>query len=339
MASIAAYFALGAFPILALLTPEPVQLRWGIKHAKLKVPLPPLPPELRERSEQNDRRYLRFLQIGLLCTCIYLLMRRYSVPATTVGLHLQGWPSFILVRVAAGLTYLTYLAFLSRVPRWLGAGPAPDRPLDYLSRGSPVLWVVLFLVGCFGEEYWRAFCLVSLEQRGHGAAFAVLATSVAFGLAHYGARQSTVEVGRMFGHATFGALLAVVFLWSGSIVPNYTGHLLVNLVALYRARKLGAGLAVPAPAAGPTPSRPCCGARGMVTCPVCGWKMRRGDIRRERFACPGCKERLRLEESRNVGLIMVGSGLVALLISFVAGVQGYAFLWCSAILRFEPCFM
>jgi len=75
----------------------------------------------------------------------------------------------------------------------------------------------------------------------------------------------------------------------------------------------------------------------MVTCPICDWKMRRGDIRRGRFACPGCKERLRVQESREGGLMMVGSGLMAILIPYLAGAQGYDFLW-EAIIVFLVVF-
>jgi hypothetical protein len=54
----------------------------------------------------------------------------------------------------------------------------------------------------------------------------------------------------------------------------------------------------------------------MIKCPVCGWKMQRGDLKHRRFACPGCKERLRWHEPQNTGTVMLGSALVAILISY-----------------------
>ena len=75
----------------------------------------------------------------------------------------------------------------------------------------------------------------------------------------------------------------------------------------------------------------------MVTCPVCGWKMRRDDIRRGGFACPGCKERLRVKESREGSLVMVVSGVVGILIPYLAGAQGYVFLW-EAVIAFLVIF-
>ena len=75
----------------------------------------------------------------------------------------------------------------------------------------------------------------------------------------------------------------------------------------------------------------------MASCPVCGWEIGWGDLRRERFTCPGCKERLRLEESDTDILVVGGSAMLALLISYVAGVQGYDYLWSSVILYFVIC--
>jgi hypothetical protein len=65
-------------------------------------------------------------------------------------------------------------------------------------------------------------------------------------------------------------------------------------------------------------------------CPVCGWQMRKGDLRRGIFACPGCKATLRFEEGHETGLVMVGSGLLALIVTYKGGAQGYAFLLYAA---------
>jgi hypothetical protein len=75
----------------------------------------------------------------------------------------------------------------------------------------------------------------------------------------------------------------------------------------------------------------------MVTCPVCGRQMRKGDLRLESFACPKCKTKLRLEESHETGLLVVGSVLLALLVTYLAGAQGYAFLLCAYVLSFVIC--
>ena len=62
----------------------------------------------------------------------------------------------------------------------------------------------------------------------------------------------------------------------------------------------------------------------MLTCPVCGWEMRRGEIRRDGFACPGCKERLLLSDPGWAIFVVVwGAYVLALLIPTEAGVRGY----------------
>ena len=70
----------------------------------------------------------------------------------------------------------------------------------------------------------------------------------------------------------------------------------------------------------------------MTSCPACGWQMRKGDLRLARFACPGCKTRLRLEEARHTGLDLLGGGLLALIVTYLAGAQGYAYLFYAGVL-------
>jgi|SRR5208337_1158237 len=72
----------------------------------------------------------------------------------------------------------------------------------------------------------------------------------------------------------------------------------------------------------------------MVTCPVCGLEIPRRDIRREGFACPKCKERLRLQAPGGHLLVMAGSAAMAVLIPYLVGAQGYDFLWYAIVLYF-----
>jgi len=72
----------------------------------------------------------------------------------------------------------------------------------------------------------------------------------------------------------------------------------------------------------------------MVTCPVCNWvwQLRREEIKRGSFACPGCNERLRLPEPEGAGTMIVGSALLAVLIPYLAGAEGYTFLLAAIII-------
>jgi membrane protease YdiL (CAAX protease family) len=210
----------------------------------LGVPLSPLPPELKERSERNYS-YLLFPTYALVCAYVWFLMRRYSVPPGAVGLHLHHWGRCLGLGVGAAGAYLAWNWFMgalaassARKAAALGRKPVPYQAPDHLARGSALFWILTDLVGCLAEEFWRAFCLVSLERLHHGATFALVATSLAFALAHYrGGQAVRLELAWLFAYAVFGGLFGVVFLWSRSIVSTYTGHLWINLVALYRARR------------------------------------------------------------------------------------------------------
>jgi len=342
-----AFAAVGVFPTLALFFwPEPVRIRWGYSHAKLRVPLPPLPPELAVRSERN-LRYVVLVQHALLAGSIGLLMRWYSVPPAALGIHHQRWAASLGLGVVVGLTYLAVL----EAARTASARADCDRlagQLDrFLARGSLRFWVPTQLLACFAEEFWRAFCLVEVMDVHRSAAFAVAVTSSAFALAHLrpGGRHASVEFGRCAAHAVFGVLLAVMFLWSASIVPSYAGHLLVNLVALYRARRRQAGSSATSPAVrgrAEVPDAPAAHAvpiRGkglstMVSCPACGWEMEAADLPRGSLACPACKARLRWPSPSGyqiVGTVAI-SVLLALVVPYRMGAHGNGLLWYALAL-------
>lgn len=241
MTTAGAFAGLAAFPLLVLFFwPEPVEIRWGYSHARLRVPLPPLPPELKVVSERNQR-YIMLVQYALLVGSVYLLMRRYSVPPAAVGLQSRQWGAWLGLGVAVGLARLALLEATRALSKRLDR--SHDEPVNelerYMAQGSLRFWVAAQLVICFAQEFWRAFCLAGLLDLRHSATFAVAITSLAFAAAHFRGRGSRapVEFGRFVGHTVSGVLFAIVFLWSGSIVATYTAHLLVNFVALYRARR------------------------------------------------------------------------------------------------------
>lgn len=239
MTSISAFLALAAFPVLGWLTPEPVSLQWGFRHGKLGVPAPPLPPGLKERSERNSR-CLRLLRYAVLSGFLFFLMRASSLQTSVVGLTLHHWPRFLLLGSGAGLVWVASTSFIGGIGghSWRRG---PRQLEDYFASGSLELWIFITLVGCFVEEYWRAFCLVGFEQVGYTPLFALLVTSFVFALAHYGGGARALEFGRLSGHATFGVLVALLFIWSHSIVATYSAHAVGNLIALCWARRAASG--------------------------------------------------------------------------------------------------
>jgi len=63
----------------------------------------------------------------------------------------------------------------------------------------------------------------------------------------------------------------------------------------------------------------------MLTCPLCGWEMWRGDLRPDGFRCPQCKERLRMH-SGSAWLAWLGSVSLAFLIPYLGGARGNTLL-------------
>jgi membrane protease YdiL (CAAX protease family) len=313
----------------------------------------------------RNHRYLLPVNGAILCTFIYVLMRRYSLPARVLGLHLHGLPIWLGLGVGIGVAYLTLTHpwAMRRV-----AGTSYEGP-EYLARGSAGLWVLINLVACFAEELWRAFCLVSLARLNHRAVFAVAITSLAFALAHYGGqRSSSFEIGNLLGYATSGVLFAVVFLWSGSIVATYTGHLLTNLVVLYRVRRakrteeregeVADGFAIskePSSEGSPTGnfSRPAWrlddGAEGnggqrvgrpwTLPCPACRREIARADVRSKgSFPCPYCGTPLETDKSLAIP-VELASLLLAGSISYLAGATGLMLALGTAFLGILICFV
>jgi hypothetical protein len=77
----------------------------------------------------------------------------------------------------------------------------------------------------------------------------------------------------------------------------------------------------------------------MLTCPLCGREIRRGDLRPDGFRCPRCKERLRLDVGRT-RLALLGTVFLAFLIPYLAGARGNTlleygvFLWLPFFLGY-----
>jgi hypothetical protein len=68
-----------------------------------------------------------------------------------------------------------------------------------------------------------------------------------------------------------------------------------------------------------------------LTCPACGFQMRKGLFRKEGFECPNCGTFLHLDE-RITYLVAVLSIALAVLIPYLAGLDGLTFFLASIVL-------
>ncbi len=221
VSSLTAYLGLAICPVAVHLIPNPVEFRWSFRHG-----LAPMPRDVAERAERIEHRRLFLIHV-LIAALVLLFMRQQRVAAQQVGLHLQRWKTQLAIGFAAGFSWnvLIGLAYIL---------PAARQSLlrHRFGKGPAAYWALLFLLGAFSEEFWRAFSLFALANTGHSALLSVVLTAVAFGAAHSG-----LGVFGALGAGFFGTAAALLFLWSRSLPATYLAHLIVDLGALYRVRR------------------------------------------------------------------------------------------------------
>ncbi len=239
MTSLTAYVALATHPAVSFLMPEPVSFCWAYRHGRMGSRIPPMPPELRQRSERNSR-YLSLVQDALLMAFVFYWMRRYSLPPTSIGLRLDRLGISVSAGVAGGLSMLGWGALVRRavgavVGRAVGRGALQSQELS--AHGRDWIRALRLFSGVFAEELWRALSIVCLEQTGHSVLSAVIISSIVFGVGHLqtGPRLAG-KLGLISGVGTGGAVFALLFVFSRSLVTPCAAHLVVNSVRLYATR-------------------------------------------------------------------------------------------------------
>ncbi len=218
-----------AIPALLAITPfNIVAFSWGFHHENQ-----PMPHGLALKSQKIDR-YAPYLKDGLFLLIVLSLAIHYSLPLSQIGLRLNGWQSNLLIGFLAGVLQAGFQRFVWKL---LGVqkGYRGDRRLF---QASGVQWVTSNLLSVSAEEFWMAFCLVTLGQTGHSTVTSVFLTAAVFGAAHFQYRLGALATG------LYGAVFASLFLWRGSLLPSYLMHYIGNVSALYWARR-ALGTSVP----------------------------------------------------------------------------------------------
>jgi membrane protease YdiL (CAAX protease family) len=216
------WIALGTLPVVFTQFPNPVGVWWFHK-MKGRAPMP---AGLLARARQAGRYSLFAMEALVFCVVLFL-SRWQGIRPEQIGLHLLQWRRNLALGCAAGLPWVaigvvtTYV--IPGVRQWLGR--------NYYQEGNLTFWISIFLLGAFVEEFWRAFCLLTLTKTGYSALVSTALTAVAFAAAHIPKR-----VGRVVGSGVFGAVAALLYLWTGSLVAPYAAHLTANFSALYWGR-------------------------------------------------------------------------------------------------------
>lgn len=222
MPRLTAYLALASFPLAYLLAFNPVRFFWGLHHGFETMPV-----QVRDKAESVDR-YLYFVLYALTAVFIVGLMLRNGIPAAHVGLRLDHWGRDVAIGVAAGVLLVL---LQSLIDGFLPKGAQP-KTTDRFQRRSAGLWMLVFFAAAFAEEFWIAFCLVSMMATGHSRTISVTVMAVVFGAVHLAYRLSGA-----LSVAVRGVISALLFIWLGSLIPMVLFHLMGDLGNLYWLRR------------------------------------------------------------------------------------------------------
>lgn len=184
-----------------------------------------MPIAVRDRAESADR-YWYFLVDAITVAFVIALMSRNSVPPASVGLRMEQWRSGLAIGMAAGIVVVLIQYLLVKFFPNATSGNATD----YLRRRSIALWMSVFSLGAFAEEFWIALCLVAMRMNGHSLGMAIAVTASVFGAVHLSYRFGALAV------AMKGAASGLIFIWCGSLIPMFLFHFMGNLGSLYWAR-------------------------------------------------------------------------------------------------------
>jgi len=253
--------ALLLFPVLYLLPLNLVRFRWGFERG-----LAPMPPEVQEKAEAADRIEF-FVKHAILLVVVVFLMRGSPISVHEVGLTADNWKPALAVGIVFSLFPLSVGKLLLR-------NMPPAKVLEESeSRGPLAAWCGLKTLGSFSNEFWRAFCIVSLIRLDLSAWVAVLIVAVV-----YGASNLQTSVARALGSATFGGAAGFLFLYTGSLLSPLTMVFVAAGAYLYQVRQ-----AIRHPE-----------SRYSSPCPVCGAIIRRSEVHKagDILACPSCGESL-----------------------------------------------
>ncbi|MGA7920495.1 MAG: CPBP family intramembrane glutamic endopeptidase [Candidatus Acidiferrales bacterium] len=103
--------------------------------------------------------------------------------------------------------------------------------------GSVILWVTVFVVGGFVEEYWRAFCVVALQQNGYTGIMANLLSAFAFLLAHLSGLSSRIRPGAAGPAMIMGLIFSGLFIWTGNLVAPCVASIIDFTMNYFQVRR------------------------------------------------------------------------------------------------------
>lgn len=169
-----------------------------------------LPNEAKAKVEREGRPLI-LVRFAILLLVLRILVGSSFWHIVPIASHSRPW----LVILGSGFGFGIVLLGIRRAIALLWPPAAANSV--YFLHGSSSLWIAIFIVGAFVEEFWRALCISGVQQNGGSALLAGLLTAVAFGIAHVSGLPSRVLPGGTSAEMLIGFGLGAVFLWSNNL--------------------------------------------------------------------------------------------------------------------------
>jgi len=174
---------------------------------------------------------------ALVALVLYFVWRN-SEPYGRIGWRRRDLPSEVAIGFALVVPFVLFQGMLAVILRAFGLLDGGPRTAPFaLPAGGPELafGVILVAIVAVAEEtVFRGYLLLRLRSLTGGTVAAVVISSVIFALGHgYQGAAGAIAVG------IIGALLAVIYLWRGSIVAPVVLHFVQNFTGIVLAPLLG----------------------------------------------------------------------------------------------------
>ena len=169
-----------------------------------------LPPEAKAKIEREGRPLI-LVRFAILLLVLRILAGKSFWHIVPIASHSRSW----FVILGSGFGFGIALLGIRRAISLLW--PPAAATSEYFLHGSSSLWIAIFIVGAFVEEFWRALCISAMQQNGGSALLAGLLTAIAFGIAHVSGLPSRVLPGGTNAEMLIGFGLGAVFLWSNNL--------------------------------------------------------------------------------------------------------------------------
>jgi CAAX protease family protein len=222
------FMALVAPIAVLILVPNPVEFWWGYKTAGKPVPI----PADVARKMAKAKRYTRVICAVLLIALIWILMRENSVSATSIGIWPSHWTRDLAVGLIGAVVLIGLKTLASKIAG-ISLGDAHSAEKLYGYDRMLLSWIPMEIFPPFAEEFWRAFCLFAFTTAGYSVAFAVVITALIFGLGHIG----LLQLGGAIAQATIGLGLALLYVWTGSLLAPFLVHSIADIHFFYLANR------------------------------------------------------------------------------------------------------